>query len=158
MSFYTWALTDGVWSFRETTKWVLGSQNLYVLLGTESMDVFSNAAALAEPFLASFLKEVSCMCHSPPVITELMEGGVSKMRNTHTLNENKTGKRRDVLVKLPLRAAFHQMDHAEQSQVLHVLKKLQSVFSPLRYLKKKKKKANPTLENISEKIFDLDTW
>lgn len=141
MSFYTWALTDGVWSFRETTKWAVGSQNwgstewfvccawhwVYV-----SLEI--NTAALAEPFLASFLKELSCICPSPPVTVELMDRRVSKIWNTHTLNENKTGKRGGILLKLPLRAAFHQRScRGEQSWVLHTLEKLRSVLAPLRY-------------------------
>lgn len=43
------------------------------------MSLAINTAALAEPFLASFLKEVSCICPSPPVTVELMDRRVSKM-------------------------------------------------------------------------------
>lgn len=58
---------------------------------------------------------------------ELMEGGVSKMSNTHTLNENKTGK-----------TAFKSSISSNRSC--------------------RGEQSNPTLENISEKILDLDTW
>lgn len=79
------------------------------------MSLAINTGALAEPFLASFLEEVSCICPSATVTVELMDRRVSKMRNTHTLSENKTGKKGGILLKLPLRAAFHQRDHAGEN-------------------------------------------
>lgn len=80
MKFYTGKLTDEALSFRETTKWALGVLNwgstewfVHCAWHLDYVSLTIKRAALAEPFLASFLKEVSCICPFPPVTAELMD-------------------------------------------------------------------------------------
>lgn len=123
MRFYTGELTDGSLSFREPTKWALGIQNwgsmewfVHCAWHWEYVSLTINTSALAEPFLASFLKEVSCICPLPPVTAELMDRKSQRCETpTHLMKMRLVGKRGGILLKLPLRAALHQRDHAGEN-------------------------------------------
>lgn len=123
MKFYTGKLTDGALSFRVNTKWALEVQNwgstewfVHCAWHWEYVSLTINTAALAEPFLASFLKEVSCICPFPPVTAELMDRESQRCETpTHLMKMRLVGKRGGILLKLPLRAALHQRDHAGEN-------------------------------------------
>lgn len=129
MRFYTGGLTDGALSFREPTKWALGAQNwgstewfLHCAWHGEYVSLTINTTALAEPFLASFLKEMSCICPFPPVTVELMDRE-SQRRETPTrlIKMMLVGKRGGILLKLTLRAALHSSDHAGENNQQYVV-------------------------------------
>lgn len=68
MRFYTGELTDGALSFWEPTKWALGAQNwgstewfVHRARHWEYVSLTINTTALAQPFLACFLKKVNCI-------------------------------------------------------------------------------------------------